>query len=163
MRRAARRERQQDHRQPRPLSASSLSTRTLLLLVDGGQNRRRDREVPSLEGRPPSVDGRSAARPHLAKREPSVRCSTTLAKCRSSLCDAPRGVAAFGGGPTACTRPRWTRRTHSPASGAARESSRKNGRTREAVPRAHAQRPWLFDVRSMSHAMQPHPEFAMHP
>ena len=129
MRRAAQRERQQDHRQPRPLSASSLPTRTLLLLVDGGQNRRRDREVPPLEGRPPSVDGRSAARPHLAKREPSVRWSTTLAKCRASLCDAPRGVAAFGGGPTACTRPRWTRRTHSPACGAGHGRGEAAGKT----------------------------------
>lgn len=111
------------------LPAVSRRGRTLLLLVDGGQNRRRDREVPPLEGRPPSVDGRSAARPRLAEREPSVRWSTTLAKCRASLCDAPRGVAAFGGGPTACTRPRWTRRTHPPACGAARGRGEAAGKT----------------------------------
>ena len=59
----------------------------------------------------PSVDGaerRSRARASASQGVPSARA---LAKCRASLCDAPRGAKGSGGGPAAWTRPQRTRRT----------------------------------------------------
>ena len=100
-----------NERQHAPTRPSSVLTRTPLLLVDGGQNHRRGRERPPLVRPAPSVDGaerRSRARASASQGVPSARA---LANGRTSPSDAPRGTAAFLGGPAAWTRPQRTRRT----------------------------------------------------
>ena len=94
-----------NERQNAPTRPSSVLTRTPLLLVDGGQNHRIGRWRPPLVRPAPSVNGaerRSRAQAGTSQGVPSARA---LAKCRASLCDAPRGAKGSGGGPAA-----WTRR-----------------------------------------------------
>ena len=62
------------------------------------------RPAPSVNG----AERRSRARAGTSQGVPSARA---LANGRTSPSDAPRGTAAFLGGPAAWTRPQRTRRT----------------------------------------------------
>ena len=84
----------------------------LALLVHGGQNHRRGRQVAPLEWGNPSEDWAERRLPTQAGERQGVRAARALANCRRSLCDTPQGTRAFLGGPAAWTKPWWTGRTH---------------------------------------------------